>query len=195
MILPIVGYGSPILRKECETVENFEEINKLIEDMWETMEHARGCGLAAPQVNKAKRIFVVDSKTTFDYIEPEDRQRLFEGDEGIREVFINAEILEYSAEEETATESCLSLPGVEVLVPRARHILIQYDDENGIEKEASFSGITARMIQHEYDHVDGILHIDRIAHSGKLLISNKLKQLQKGYAKATYMMKWTGMRF
>lgn len=195
MILSIVGYGSPILRKECEPVENFEEIQQLIGDLWDTMERVKGCGLAAPQVNKAKRIFVVDSKSLHDNIVPEDRHILFRGDEGIREVFINPEILEYSEEEYTLDESCVSLPGITAQVPRAERIVIQYDDENNVAKVAEFSGITARMIQHEYDHIEGRLCIDRISPTSKLFIKNKLNQLREGTATAAYMMHWPGVRF
>jgi peptide deformylase len=183
MILPIVAYGDPILRKTgADITKDYAGLEKLIADMFETMEHAKGVGLAAPQVGKAIRLFVVDS--TRMYEEGEEKQ------EGIREVFINAKMIKELGEEWAYEEGCLSIPGIREDVLRKDTIKIHYQDANFKVHEKQFEGLTARVIQHEYDHIQGKLFIDRIKPLKKSLLKGKLTKISKGIVDVTYKMKF-----
>ncbi len=181
MILPIYLYGQPILRKVARNIDkDYPNLQELIQNMFETMYNADGIGLAAPQVGLDIRLFVVD-------LEP-----LAEDDEkyhGFKKVFINAEMIERTGEEVSVQEGCLSIPGINESVPREKTIKIKYFDENFDEHEDVYSDFFARCIQHEYDHIDGKLFIDKISGIRKQLIKSKLNNLIKGQVNCSYRTK------
>lgn len=180
MILPIYLYGQPVLRKEAEEIENTPELNQFIADMFETLTHAEGCGLAAPQVGKPWRLFVIDAdELAEDY--PECK--------GFKKVFINPEMIEESEETCSYSEGCLSLPGISENVVRPTTIKINYQDENFVEHEEEFTGFQARIIQHEYDHLEGHVFTDRISPIRKTFVRNKLTSIAKGKTVAKYKYK------
>ena len=177
MILPIYLYGQPVLRKEAEEIENTPELNQFIADMFETLTQAEGCGLAAPQVGKPWRLFVIDAdELAEDY--PECK--------GFKKVFINPEMIEESEETCSYSEGCLSLPGISENVVRPTTIKINYQDENFVEHEEEFTGFQARIIQHEYDHLEGHVFTDRISPIRKTFVRNKLTSIAKGKTVAKY---------
>jgi len=192
MILPIVSYGHDILRQKCVDIDaSYPELDILINNMWETMEGADGCGLAAPQVNVPVRLFIVDSKDTFDRMDFHERREYFEGDEGIRETFINAKITGRSTNVWTDKEGCLSIPSMSEDVERPWSITIEYSDRKFQVQKRTFKGVTARMIQHEYDHTEGILYLDYLpAFKRTLLLKKKLKNISQGQVKSKYKMKF-----
>lgn len=180
MILPIVAYGDSVLKRVSVDVEkNNPELQKLIADMFETMYAANGVGLAAPQVGKNIRLFIADG-TQIDAIK----------DSGFKKVFINAEILEEDGEEWSYNEGCLSIPGVREDVMRLPKIKIKYQDENFKTHTEEFDGIQARIIQHEYDHIEGVLFVDHLSALKKQLIRGKLQNISKGKTDAEYRMKF-----
>jgi peptide deformylase len=181
MKLPIVVYGHHILREKCNEVQMSDgHLDNLIDNMWETMNIADGCGLAAPQIGKSIRLFIVDSQTTFETMQPEERPCYFNNnDKGIKETFINARIISYSDETWEDEEGCLSIPGLWQNVKRPWDITVEYFNRSFIRQRKTFSGYTARVIQHEYDHTEGILFIDRIAKISRKLIDRKLKKISK----------------
>ena len=156
--------------------------------MWETLYPAEGSGLAAPQVGHAIRLFIVDSKEIFDRMKEEDRKEYFDGDEGVKETFINAKILEYSEKMWKEDEGCLSVPGISELVERPWTIIIEYSDKDFQRHTATFSGTTARVIQHEYDHTEGKLYIDYLHPLKKRILKNKLNSIIQGQVKTRYPM-------
>ncbi|WP_352423712.1 peptide deformylase [Proteiniphilum sp.] len=187
MILPIVCYGNNILRRHCDTVSPDDPtIMNLIKDMWETLNAADGCGLAAPQVNRSLKLFVVNSRDTYLNMGNQARQLYFEGDTGIEETFINAEIIEYGDEEVADDEGCLSMPDLSETVNRSWRITVKYHDRQFREQIRTFSGYTPRVIQHEYDHTLGILYIDRLSALRKQLLRNRLKKMQKGIKRVKF---------
>ena len=176
MILPIYLYGQPVLRKEAEEIENTPELKQFIADMYETLTQAEGCGLAAPQVGKPWRLFVVDgNELAEDYPECKDFKR----------AFINPELLEESEETCTYSEGCLSLPGISENVVRPATIKMRHLDEDINEHEEVFTGFCARIVQHEYDHLDGKLFIDRLSEDekNKMLKAYEKKQKKGGRKK------------
>ncbi len=186
MILPIVAYGDPVLRKEGEDIEkDYPELDKLIADMWETMYNAHGVGLAAPQIGKAIRLFLVD---TSGFVEEGEEDE--EGLKDFKKVFINAEIIEEDGNEFVFNEGCLSIPDVRGDVDRPERIRIRYRDENWQEHEEVYTGLKARVIQHEYDHIDGILFTDYLSPLRKNMLKKKLNQISKGQVKVSYRMKF-----
>ncbi len=188
MILPIVTYGAPVLRKVAkEITPKHANLQKLIADMWETMYASNGVGLAAPQVNKDIRLFVVDSSLIFDNQEDEDKGK-YPDEPGIKKVFINAHIEEFEGEEWPYNEGCLSIPKIREDVNRPQQITITYQDENFVEHTDTFNGITARVIQHEYDHIEGKLFIDHIKPFRRKLLQGKLSDISKGKVKVDYKM-------
>jgi peptide deformylase len=188
MILPIVAYGSPILRKVAQDIEaDYPGLAKLIEDMWETMYFSSGVGLAAPQINKSVRIFVMDSVQIIENLEPEEREE-YPGDVGVKEVFINPHIIAFDGKEWPYNEGCLSIPKVREDVVRPTSVTIEWLDENFQLKEATFSGITARVIQHEYDHLEGKLFIDYLTPLKRRLLKGKLLDISKGKVKMDYRL-------
>ncbi len=182
MILPIVAFGDPVLRKMGEDItKEYEGLSDLIENMWETMYGAEGVGLAAPQIGKAIRLFLIDA-SSFKEDEPEL--------EGFKKVFINAEIIEEKGDEWLFKEGCLSIPGIRENVKRNETVKIKYLDEEFNEHIQEFSGLAARVIQHEYDHIDGILFTDKINPLKKQMIKRKLTDISKGFVKAGYRMRF-----
>lgn len=188
MILPIVAYGSPILRKRAEEITpDYPNLDKLIEDMWETMYYSNGVGLAAPQINRSVRIFTVDSCQIIQNLD-EDEKKAYPGEEGIKELFINPVIQSLHGEEWPYNEGCLSIPKVREDVIRPASIEIEWFDRTFTPKKAMFSGITARVIQHEYDHLEGKLFIDYLSPLKKRLIKGKLLDISKGKIKMDYRL-------
>ena len=184
MILPIVAVGSPILRKKCvEISPDYPELEMLLENMKETMSEAHGVGLAAPQVNKSIRLFLIDT-TPFDDDEEKTKEVI------VKQVFINARILEETGEEWNFNEGCLSIPDVREDISRKPNITIEYFDENFEKHTDTYDGLTARVIQHEYDHIDGILFTDRISALRKRMIKGKLLDISKGKVNVAYKMRF-----
>ncbi len=192
MTRAILAYGHSILKQKCNNIEKeYPELDKLIDDMWETMQNANGCGLAAPQIGIGIKLFVVDSKTTFDNLEIEDRENYFgESDSGIMETFINARIIERSEKVWEDLEGCLSIPNLSQKVKRPWSITIEYFNKDFEPKSQTFSGATARMIQHEYDHTEGILYLDYLKPLTKKMMEGKLKKIMKGQIEMKYPMKF-----
>lgn len=180
MILPIYLYGQAVLRKPTEEITQTPELKQFIADMYETLAQADGCGLAAPQVGKSWRLFIVDgTELAEDYPECTDFKR----------TFINPELLEASEETCTYSEGCLSLPGISENVVRPKTIRIRYQDENFVEHEEEFTGFCARIIQHEYDHLEAHVFTDRISPIRKTFVRNKLASIAKGKVGAKYKYK------
>src|SRR5690606_442071 len=189
MILPIVAYGDPILRKKAEDIDkDYPQLDDLIQNMFETMYAAHGIGLAAPQVGKAVRLFVVDASPFEDDEDLTDEERGFLA--SFKKVFINAQILEERGDEWAFNEGCLSIPDVREDVFRQPDITIRYLDENFQEHTETFSGLAARIIQHEYDHIEGILFTDKLSPLKKRLIKSRLTNISKGKISVDYRMKF-----
>jgi len=188
MVLPIVAYGNPVLRKVGQEIfPDYPNLQKLIEDMWETMYNSKGVGLAAPQVNKDIRLFVMDSIQILENLE-EDEKNDYPGDEGYKGVFINARIKEIDGDEWPYNEGCLSIPKIREDILRRETITIHFFDENFMEHTKTFTGITARVILHEYDHIEGKLFIDYLKPLKKNLIKRKLNDISKGKVSVDYRM-------
>lgn len=188
MILPIVAYGHPVLRKMCVDIdEQYPELEKLIADMWETMYHSNGVGLAAPQINKPIRIFVVDTEQIVEGFDEQDKKD-FPNEKPVKKVFINAHKVEETGETWPYNEGCLSIPKVREDIHRHETVRLKYMDENFQEYEEEFSGITARVILHEYDHIDGKLFIDYLKPLKKRLIKKKLDDISSGKVRVDYRM-------
>jgi peptide deformylase len=192
MILPILAYGDPVLKKEAEEIEqNFPDLQQLIDDMYETMYDASGVGLAAPQIGQSIRLFIVDgSPFAEDEEEESEPDPRAAGIEHFKKVFINPIIEEESGEEWGFREGCLSIPTIREEVFRKEKVLITYYDEHWNFHEELFEGYAARIIQHEYDHLDGILFTDHLTAFKKRLLSKKLQNISKGDVKADYRMKF-----
>lgn len=193
MVLPIVAYGSQVLRKMCEDITpDYPGLPKLIEDMWETMYSSNGVGLAAPQVNKSIRLFIVDSEQIFRQMEEDREKSSFPDAPGIKQVFINAHIKEINGAEWVYNEGCLSIPKIREDIKRNSVITIEYVDENFQQCMRTFHGLTARVILHEYDHIEGKLFIDHISPLKRKLIKGKLKDISRGDIKVDYKMSFPG---
>lgn len=191
MILPIVAYGSPILKKEAEEIdENYEGLSELIASMFETMYEASGVGLAAPQIDKSIRLFIVDGSPFAEVEEGEEPDPLAAGLENFKKVFINPIIEEEEGEEWAFAEGCLSIPKIREEVMRKPKIKISYYDENWNFHEEEYEGYAARIIQHEYDHVDGILFTDHLSPLKRRILKKKLTAISKGEVDAPYRMKF-----
>lgn len=196
MVLPIVVYGDPVLRKVAEDIdENYPDLEKLIKDMFDTMYGASGVGLAAPQIGKAIRLFIVDTEPFVtdeddeDYDEdeftPEERKQL----KAFKRIFINARIISEEGEPWKFREGCLSIPKIREEVLRKDTITIEYYDEKFKKHTETFDGLIARVIQHEYDHIQGVLFTDKISPFIRKLISGKLSDISKGKISADYKIK------
>jgi len=189
MILPIVAYGSPVLRKVCADIDaGYPGLQKLIEDMWETMYNSSGVGLAAPQVNKPVRIFVVDSTQIFKNMEEDDEMTEYPDAPGTKAVFINAHVVEKAGNEWSYNEGCLSIPKIREDISRNESVTLEYQDENFETQTKTFNGITARVILHEYDHIEGKLFIDYVKPLKRTLLKRKLDDISKGKVKTDYRM-------
>jgi peptide deformylase len=188
MVLPIVAYGNPVLRKVGkEITPGYPELNKLIDDMWETMYNSKGVGLAAPQVNRDIRLFVMDSLQIINNLE-EDEKWDYPNDNGFKGVFINAKINRVNGEEWSYNEGCLSIPKIREDIFRKEEINITFLDGNFNEHTKTFNGVTARVILHEYDHIDGKLFIDYLKPLKKNLLKRKLDNISKGKISVDYRM-------
>jgi peptide deformylase len=188
MILPIVAYGHPVLRTVAKDIgADYPRLQQLIMDMWETMYYSNGVGLAAPQINKAIRLFVVDSEQIFNNLDAEEKND-YPLDEGVKSVFINPHIDALNGEEWPYNEGCLSIPKIREDVLRKESVTLNYLDENFLPQNRSFNGITARVILHEYDHLEGKLFIDHIKPLKRKLLKGKLDDISKGKIKVDYRM-------
>ena len=191
MILPIVAYGSPVLKKEAEEIdEDYKGLSELIENMFETMYEASGVGLAAPQIDRSIRLFIVDASPFAEVEEGEEPDPMAAGLENFKKVFINPIIEEEEGEEWGFAEGCLSIPNIREEVMRKPKIKISYYDENWKYHEEEYDGYAARIIQHEYDHVEGILFTDYLSPLKKRMLKKKLVNISKGDVKANYRMKF-----
>ena len=178
MILPIYIYGQPVLKRKAEAISpEYDGLGTLINDMWETMYKAKGVGLAAPQVGRSIRLFVVDTTQL------EDEDKAFKG---IKQVFINAHKIDEEGLPWEYEEGCLSIPQIRADVERPEKIHLRFQDENFEMKETVFDGMNARVIQHEYDHIEGILFIERIKPIKRRLVRRKLDNMRKGVLEADY---------
>ncbi len=191
MILPIVAYGDAVLKKEAVEIEKGHEgLQDLIDDMFETMYEASGVGLAAPQIGQSIRMFIVDGSPFAEDDDEESPDPRAAGLLEFKKVFINPIIEEESGEEWAFSEGCLSIPDIREEVYRKERILVSYYDEKWNLKEETFEGFAARIIQHEYDHIEGILFTDRISPLKKRLLTKRLSNISKGEIKVTYRMKF-----
>ncbi len=188
MILPIVAYGAQILRKVSASIDaSYPELPKLLEDMWETTYSSNGVGLAAPQINKDIRLFVIDSAQIFENLEPHEIGK-YPDAPGVKKVFINAKVINLAGEVWSYNEGCLSIPNIREDVPRHETVTLEYQDENFNTHTETFNGITARVILHEYDHIEGKLFIDYLKPLRKKLLQGKLNDISKGKTRIDYKM-------
>jgi peptide deformylase len=188
LILSIVAYGHPVLRKIAEDITpDYPNLQKLIADMWETMYGSNGVGLAAPQVNKAIRLFVVDTEQMFSSMEDEEQED-YPDSPGVKTVFINAHITELKGKEWPYNEGCLSIPKIREDIMRQESVTLSYVDEQFQPQQKTFRGLTARVILHEYDHIEGKLFIDHISPLKRKLMKGKLTDISKGKIKVDYKM-------
>ena len=188
MILPIVAYGNPVLRKVGVVISNdFPELQKLIADMWETMYNSNGVGLAAPQINKGIRLFVMDSVQIIENLEVDEKDD-FPGDKGYKGVFINAQIVDEEGVDWPYNEGCLSIPKIREDILRKEKVTLHFYDEHFQEHTQTFVGVTARVILHEYDHIEGKLFIDYLKPLKKNLLKRKLDDISKGKISVDYRM-------
>ncbi|MGY2130990.1 peptide deformylase [Hymenobacter sp. HD11105] len=204
MIYPIVAFGDPVLKTLAKDIPaDFapQELSQLIADMFDTMYHARGVGLAAPQIGRGVRLFVIDSAPMLDDDDDEDEEENVEAvpatehipqDQAVKRAFINPVMVSETGEEWGFEEGCLSIPGVREMVYRPANIVLRYEDENRVVREEAFSGMTARVIQHEYDHLEGILFTDHLSGFKKQLLKGKLTRISKGDVKADYRLRFAG---
>ncbi|MBI5915009.1 MAG: peptide deformylase [Bacteroidetes bacterium] len=187
MILPIYAYGQPVLKKVAEDITpDYPELQALIENMWETMHHADGVGLAAPQVGHGIRLFVIDTHPK----EDEEKEKKEPQEPPIKKVFINARKIEEDGAAWSFEEGCLSIPDIRGDVERPGNIRLRYLDENFRECEEVFTGLNARVAQHEYDHIDGVLFTERLKPIKKQLIRRKLEKIRRGEIKTDYKMRF-----
>lgn len=192
MILPVVAYGSPVLKKKAKSItEEYLKFDELLENMWETMYGASGVGLAAPQIGLPIRVFLVDTTPFADdeAFTPEEQELLAR----FKKTFINAEILEEEGEEWAFSEGCLSIPGINEEVFRKPTVTIKYQDEKFNEFTETYDGLIARVIQHEYDHIEGVLFTDKLSSLKKRLIKSKLVNISKGKCSSDYRMRFPAM--
>ncbi len=188
MIFPIVAYGHPVLRKvAADITPDYPGLPKLIEDMWETMYSSAGVGLAAPQINKDIRLFVVDTVQMFSGMKESERKE-FSDAPGIKGVFINAHVMELNGDEWLYNEGCLSIPKIREDISRHSIVALQYLDEHFQTHQTIFQGLTARVILHEYDHLEGKLFIDHVSPLKRKLMRGKLSDISKGKIKVDYKM-------
>ncbi len=181
-VLPILAYGDPVLKTKAKSIgKDYPDLPALIENMWETMYKAQGIGLAAPQVGKSIRLFIIDANP---YAEEEPGLKDF------KKVFINAQIIEESGKAFLYNEGCLSFPGLREDIRRLPTIRLRYQDEDFNEHEETFTGLKTRIIQHEYDHIEGLLMVDRITPLKKTLLRKKLQNISKGNVSVDYQMKF-----
>lgn len=188
MVLPIYAYGQPVLKKVAESIgPDYPDLAELIANMWETMYAAEGVGLAAPQIGLAVRLFVIDTEQ----LEKPDKP---DQEKGFKKVFINAEMLDETGELWSYEEGCLSIPRITGDVERLPHIRLRYLDEQMVEHEELFEGINARVIQHEYDHIQGVLFTEHLKPLKRRLIRRKLDNIRDGKIETDYKMRFVQIR-
>jgi peptide deformylase len=191
MIYPITAYGDPVLRaRATEVPADFEALDALIADMFETMAQARGVGLAAPQIGKSIRVFVIDSAPMVESADEDEKRNPRYQQPAVRRAFINPVMLAETGEEWGFDEGCLSIPGIHEQVVRPERVRIRYEDAARQPHEEIFDGIAARIIQHEYDHLEGILFTDHLNALKKRLLKNRLTRISKGDVDTTYRMRF-----
>ena len=187
MILPIVAFGHPVLKKMCKNItSDYENLDSLIDNMWETMYAASGVGLAAPQIGISIRLFIVDASPFSEdkTLSLEEREKLSK----FKMVFINPELKAINDNLNTFNEGCLSIPEIREDVVRENEIIVDYYDQDFNKKSLKLDGLRARVVQHEYDHIQGILFTDKLSAFKKRLIKGKLNNISKGKVKADYLM-------
>ncbi|MBP6826314.1 MAG: peptide deformylase [Saprospiraceae bacterium] len=190
MVLPIYAYGQPVLKKVAAAIDaEYPGLQTVIADMWETMYHADGVGLAAPQVGLSVRLFVIDTLQL-----KSDEKDDTDKEEGFKKVFINAQKVEETGNPWAYEEGCLSIPRIRGDVERPDTIRLRYQDEHFNEFEETFSGVNARVIQHEYDHIEGVLFTEKLKPLKKRLIQRKLEDIRLGKVNADYKMKFYNLR-
>lgn len=195
MILPIVAYGDPVLKKEAiEIDEQFPALKQLIDNMFETMYEASGVGLAAPQIGQSIRLFVVDGSPFAEVDEDEEEDPKAVGMEGFKRVFINPIIEEETGSNWVFAEGCLSIPKIREDVSRKEKIRVTYYDENWQFHDEWFDGYKARIIQHEYDHIEGILFTDHLSVLKKRMLTKRLSNISQGEVKVSYKMKFPAIK-
>ncbi|MCH8329982.1 MAG: peptide deformylase [Bacteroidetes bacterium] len=183
MILPIIAYGDPILRKKAKKLpEDYHDLQGLVDNMFESMYTAKGVGLAAPQVGLSIRLFILDT----DQMEEEDRDQ----QEGIKKVFINPQIEEVNGEDYLFSEGCLSIPNIREEIIRPEVVRIKYHDVDFKEYNEEYDGLIARVVLHEYDHLEGVLFTDKLQPLKKRLLKTKLNNISKGKIQVDYRMKF-----
>lgn len=188
MIFPIVAYGAPVLRMVAHDIDqDYPQLDKLIEDMWDTMYASNGVGLAAPQINKSIRVFVVDSEQIFANQDEEDRGK-YPDAPGIKEVFINARIKSLTGDEWVYNEGCLSIPKIREDVFRESEVTLDYMNAGFEPLTKTFNGLSARIILHEYDHIEGKLFIDKLKPLKRKMLQRKLDDITKGKVRVDYRM-------
>ena len=193
MILPIVAYGDPVLRKVGKDIDkDYFELSKLLENMWETMYKAEGVGLAAPQIGRDIRLFMVDTSPFSQAEDLDEVEKTFLAN--FKKVFINATILKEEGKEWSFNEGCLSIPNIREDVNRKEEITIEYLDENFIKHTEVLSGLAARVVQHEYDHIEGIMFTDKLSSLKKRLLKKKLENISKGIVDVDYKMKFPNLK-
>tara|TARA_Y100001963_G_C6769231_1_gene443944 strand:+ start:42 stop:632 length:591 start_codon:yes stop_codon:yes gene_type:complete len=193
MILPIVAYGDPVLKKKAKPIDkDYPKLEELISNMWDTMYNAYGVGLAAPQVGVPIRLFVIDAApfAEDDDLTAEEKEYL----KGFKRVFINAKVIEETGDEWAFSEGCLSIPDVREDIFRKPEVTIEYQDQNFETKTETFTGLAARVVQHEYDHTEGILFTEKISSLKKRLINGRLKKISSGKIKVDYKMRFPSVK-
>lgn len=189
MVLPIIAYGDPVLRKVATDISpDYPNLNTLIANMYDTMNYAYGVGLAAPQIGLPIRLFVVDTAPFADDDDLTEDERTFLSN--FKKTFINAKITEETGDKWLFNEGCLSIPGVREDVSRQKQITIEFVDEQFTPQRLTLTGLAARVVQHEYDHIEGILFTDKLSSFKKQLIKGKLTNISKGKVKVDYRMKF-----
>jgi len=193
MILPILAYGDPVLRKVAKDItKDYPKLDELISNMTETMKNAQGVGLAAPQIGRDIRLFLIDASPFAESDELEEEEKLFL--QGFNRIFINAQIIEEEGDEWVFNEGCLSIPNINEDVFRNETVRIEYLDENFDKKTDTLSGLAARIFQHEYDHIEGILFTDKLSSLKKRLLKKKLENISKGKIDVSYRMKFPNLK-
>ena len=190
MILPIIAYGHPVLKRKAEVInKDYPKLKELIENMFETMYNASGVGIAAPQIGLSIRLFIVDTNpfAEDDSLSDNDRNQL----KSFKKIFINPIIIDEKGDEWSFEEGCLSIPNIREGVLRQKQITIQYHDENFNKHTDSFDGLLARVIQHEYDHIEGVLFTDKLSSFKKQLLKKKLLKISSGKLSFDYEMKYS----
>lgn len=193
MVLPIVAYGDPVLRRVGKDIDkDYPGLEELIENMKETMKNAQGVGLAAPQVGRDIRLFLIDASPFSENEDLEEEERAFLKD--FKRTFINARIVEEQGDEWAFNEGCLSIPNINEDVYRPEIIHVEYLDEDFVERQETLTGLAARIFQHEYDHIEGILFTDKLSSLKKRLLKKRLENISKGKVDVSYRMRFPNIK-